>query len=218
MLPVLAGQAREQATLGDRIRDLMIDDELVLGVDGHLDVIAHISDPAAAHGHGTGVGVGEGDLGLVALFDAPLQAFVILHALFQEPDLLFQLLSGELALIGFLSVVGIHLIQVGFDPLVDVFEGALELTIGEIAPRELTALNFDLSMANQVPAEEIQVPTEGGEGPTHLLDHLCLRKLAMVLKSGASLPVSHMTSTLRLASRSKVRLPALAAGQGNECG
>ena len=46
-------------------------------------------------------------------------------------------------------------------------------------------------------------------GPIHtswMPLRLCLRKLAKVLKSGASSPVSNMTSTLRPASRSRVRL------------
>jgi hypothetical protein len=66
----------------------VIHDQFVLGVDGDLDVIAHVGDPAAADGHGAGVRIGEGDLGLVALFHALLQALVVLHALLEQPDLL----------------------------------------------------------------------------------------------------------------------------------
>ena len=202
MLPVLARQAREQSALGDRIRDLVVDDELVLGVHGHLDValcqdgIAHVGDPAATDGHGAGVRIGEGDLGLVALFDAPLQALVVLHALFQEPDLLFQLLGGELAFFGLLGVVGIQLVQVGFDlpcpgqdRLVDLFEGPLQLAIGEVALAgvdglELTPFGDRLpSMATRSRLKRSRSLQKAVKAlhTSWMALRLCLRKLAMVL-------------------------------------
>jgi len=85
----------------------MVDEELVLGVDGDLDVVAHVGDPAAADRHGTTIGGGEGDLRLASLFHAPQQALVLLHAFLEQLDLLFELLGGELALFGFLGVVSV---------------------------------------------------------------------------------------------------------------
>src|SRR4030066_1907009 len=102
------GHHAEQALFGDRVGQLVVDDELVLGIDGHLEVIADIGDPAAADGHAAALGIGEGDLGFAAFIHALLQAFVLLHALLEQPDLLLELLGGELRLFGFFGVVGIQ--------------------------------------------------------------------------------------------------------------
>mgnify|MGYP001598022319 CR=1 FL=1 len=93
----------------------------MLAVDRDLDVtlcqdgIGDVGNPSAAYRHRAAIGVGEGDLGLAALIHTPPQALVVLHALFEELNLLFELLGGELALFGLLGVVGVQFVQVGFD-------------------------------------------------------------------------------------------------------
>src|SRR3972149_2639537 len=61
------GHGAEQALFGDRVGQLVVDDELVLGIDGDLGVIAEVGDAAAADGHGAAVGIGEGERRLAAL-------------------------------------------------------------------------------------------------------------------------------------------------------
>jgi hypothetical protein len=68
-------------------------------------------DPAAADPHGAAVGIGEGDLGLAVFVHALLQAFVLLHALLVQPNLLLELLGREPGLFGFFGVVGVQFIS-----------------------------------------------------------------------------------------------------------
>ncbi|HEX9674532.1 MAG TPA: hypothetical protein VGA07_01000 [Anaerolineales bacterium] len=127
-------------------------------------------DAAAADRHAAAVGIGEGDLGVAAFIHALLQAFVLLHALLEQSDLLLELLGRELRLFGFFGVVGIQFIQVGFDLAVDLLEGALELAVGEVARPAVDRLELGTVDGHQVPTEEIQVPAEGREAAADLLD------------------------------------------------
>jgi hypothetical protein len=81
--------------MGNRVGDLVIEDELVQGIDGDLDVVADIGG-AAAGGHAAAVGAGEGDLGLAAALELLLQFLgpgpLALHLF----DLLAEFFCGEL--------------------------------------------------------------------------------------------------------------------------
>ncbi len=52
---------RQLGAIGDFVRDLMLDDQLVLAIHGHLDVVAHLSP--LRHRHRTTVGIGQRELG-----------------------------------------------------------------------------------------------------------------------------------------------------------
>ena len=177
------GHGAEVGAVGRIIGDFMVEDELVLGVDGDLDVIGHVGAMAFAGGHGSAIWVGEGDLRLARLLHVVLQTLGLLHALSKLLDLLFELLGGERRLFRLLGVVGIQLVQVGFDlpwpgqdRLVDVFDRLLQLAVGEVAlpaaPCRDGIDGFELGPVDghEIPAEEVQVPAESGEGAADLLD------------------------------------------------
>ena len=126
-LPRLAGDIGKLAPVGSDIGDLMDDDEMVLGIDGRLRVVADNAGVLAAGCHRARIRVGQRDL----LVRARLQ-FVVDRV--EAGDLLLQL--GELVLeardlgrrdIGScrgLAIGSLELAQITRDALVDPLPAA----------------------------------------------------------------------------------------------
>ena len=89
------GHRAEVGAVGWVVGDFMVEDELVLGVDGHLDVIGDVGAMAFSGGHGAAVWVGEGDLGLAGLVDLLAQGTQLPLSLPEDLDLLLKLFGGE---------------------------------------------------------------------------------------------------------------------------
>jgi hypothetical protein len=74
------------ANIGDLVRD----DQMVLGIDGHLDIVADDAGALAAGRHRPGVGIGQGDLSVRRSLDLLAHLLEGLHLPPQALDLLFE--------------------------------------------------------------------------------------------------------------------------------
>jgi hypothetical protein len=82
------GHRAKVGAVGRVVGDFMVEDELVLAVDGHLDVIGDVGAVAFSGGDGAAVGVGQGDLGLTGLVHLLAQGSQLPLALPEDLDLL----------------------------------------------------------------------------------------------------------------------------------
>ena len=76
--------------VGADVGDLVRDDQMVLGIDGHLDIVADDAGALAAGRHRPGVGIGQGDLVVGRCFDLPSHLLEGLHLPPQALDLLLE--------------------------------------------------------------------------------------------------------------------------------
>ena len=89
----------------------------------------------------------------------------------------------------------------------DFFHPLLQLGAGKVAVAVVHRLELAAVDSNQVFREKTQLlAKQQMSSSARMALLLSLRKLAMVLKSGFKRPVSHISSTLRCASRSRRRL------------
>ena len=86
-------------------------------------------------------------------------------------------------------------------------ELAGEVLVPGVHRLELAAVDRDHRLGEQV--ELCGTASTNWRQVARIAGPLSLRKSAIVLKSGASRPVSHISSTLRWASRSRRRLDAM---------
>jgi hypothetical protein len=68
----------------------MHDDQMMVGLDGNLDVIADDDGTAAAGRHRAGIGIGQRDLVVRGSEHLHLETFETPHLLLQRLDLLFE--------------------------------------------------------------------------------------------------------------------------------
>jgi hypothetical protein len=72
------------------VGDLVRDDQMVLGIDRRLDVVAHDASASAAGGHGACIRVGQGDLPIGRLLHLTSDLVEALDLRFDSDDLVFE--------------------------------------------------------------------------------------------------------------------------------
>ena len=183
------GHGMEQVAVGGLVGDFMVDDELVLLVDGDLNVIAYVGDLTTAGGHGAAIRIGEGDLGLAGVFHLLGELEELPSASLEGFDLLPELLGGELwgVWLGFIPFV--EVVEVGIDLLVEVLELPFELALGDIASAVVGGLEFAAIDGDELTAEEALVAAEQDEGAADLADGFAVvfAKVGDGLKVGSEL-------------------------------
>src|SRR5215469_2935531 len=181
---------------------------MVLGVDGDLYIVADGSGAFAASSHRTGVGIGQRDLLIGCLLNRLLHHLQGLHLSAQAGNLLLQ--SDRLGLgdIALFAVGSVQCSQVPRDAGVDLLHPPNDLGDRVIFVAIVHALNLLPSIATTARVNRLswRHNTTNWEHTARIAPPLSLRKSAIVLKSGASRPVSHISSVLRCASRSSRRL------------
>src|SRR5438270_2029168 len=85
----------QQTHIDNSVRDLLLDDQLVLGIDGDLHVVAHRN--MRMRRHRSAVGVGERDLALPGLVQFRQHVLVPLTPLPNRGNLLGQVLDSRTA-------------------------------------------------------------------------------------------------------------------------
>jgi hypothetical protein len=98
---------RELRVIGPDVRHLMRDDQVVLGVHGYLDVVAHESCALGLREHRARIGVGQRQLRFRLTRQLLLDLIHPAHLLAQRRDLLLQPLGLRLELAGSCSVGGL---------------------------------------------------------------------------------------------------------------
>jgi hypothetical protein len=86
----LVGHMGELRSVGSVVGYLMHDDQMMVGLDGNLDVIADDAGTAAAGGHRAGIGIGQRDLLVRGGEHLHLEKLETPHLLLQRLDLLFD--------------------------------------------------------------------------------------------------------------------------------
>ena len=183
---------------------------MMLGVDGDLDIVADNAGTAAARRHRAEIGIGQQNAwsGVASIFI--LRIFETLHLLLQLLDLFFQAARLGLERLGRLLPVGsVELLQIARDALLDlrhasVHLGAREVLIAVVHRLELAAVDRDAGFR-----EQAHCAAQRDEACAHFADGSTIVPTeignGLVVKE-TSPAVSHMTSTLRPASRSSRRL------------
>src|SRR3979490_2815202 len=179
-------------------------DQVMLGVDGGLHIVADHASSAPAGGHGPRIWIGQRDLLVGRVLNRPLHRPQGLHLSPQAGNLLPP--PARLGLgAGALSAVGaIQRREVPRDAGVDLLQPLADL--GHRVVLVAIVHRFELATVdrNNGTSEEFE-PTAKLDEPSAAFP-LSLRKSAIVLKSGASRPTNHISSILRCASRSSRRL------------
>jgi hypothetical protein len=102
--------------VGDVVGDLVIDNQLVLAIDGNLDVVAYLYMMAPSDGHRTGIRIGQGDLRLAGFDHLLVNTFQVLFAVLQVVDDFLEFFGGLFAEAAFLFVVFVELLEIPVDP------------------------------------------------------------------------------------------------------
>jgi hypothetical protein len=157
------GHGAQLPLVGDAVGHLVIEDELVLGTDADLNIVAHLGAPPSADGHGTCIGIGEGDLLLTTALDPVLERLELLLPFLQGLDLLAQFFGSGLVGVALVLVVEVQLLEVAVDLLVDACQRALQAAGGEVLVRAVDGLEPGAVDGDQLCAEELQFTAPEGE-------------------------------------------------------
>src|SRR5215510_4403694 len=167
--------------------------------------------PLACETHGARVRVGQRDLLVGLLLQFLTNRVHALHLLAQGADLLAQPLGLGFDLGRLGAVGGLQRAQVALDAFFDLLMALVDLarsevTVAAVDALELAAVNGHDGLRKELRSRHTCTKRRQ---TFRMPSPLSWRKSAMVLKSGASRPVSHISSTLRCASRSSRRLDAM---------
>ena len=169
------GDVSKLAPVGPDVGHVMDDDDVVFGIDGRLHVVADNSGVLAAGRHRSRIRIGQRDL----LVRASLQLGI---DRVEAGDLLPQL--GQLVLeardLGgrhirsrrSLAIGGLELAQVARDALVDPLQATLHLGLGEVLVTRVHSLELRTMDGDARFAQQIELPADRHEFPTHLADRL----------------------------------------------
>src|SRR6516164_6633789 len=133
---------------------------------------------------------------------------VLAHLLAQRGDLVLQPRRLGFSHLAFLTVRRLQRRQIALDARLGLLDAALNRAARERPVAGVDRLEPAAVDRHHRVGEEVQASTQATNcrQAERIARPLSLRKSAIVLKSGASLPVSHIISTLRAVSRSKRRL------------
>lgn len=173
----------------------------MFGVHGGLQVVGHLGD-VVAHDHVSALRVGGGDLFVFGFSQLLFEPHVFRPAFL----LLFDFHGGRLP---FVIAIGIlQCLAVFFQFPVDVGQVPVDLLLVEVVLLAVLCPQFGGVPCDQCCTYQPEVPGDRDRCTEHPLDRpgLSLLKLLMVLWSGQRLSRIHMTSMLRLHSRSSCLL------------
>ena len=141
--------------IGPDVGHLMRDDQMVLGVDGDLDIVANDAGTATTGRHRAGIGIGQRDLLVRRGEHLHLEILKTPHLLLQLLDLIFEAARLGFERLGRLLPVGaVELLQIPRDTLLDLRHaplhlGAREVLVAVVHRLELAAVNRDAGLREQ---------------------------------------------------------------------
>ena len=133
----------------------MDNDQMMVCIDGDLDVVAHDAGASAARRHGAGIGIGQRDLLVRRGQHLRLKRLETPHLLLQLRDLLLQAgRLGRARLRRLLPIGAVHLMQIAGDALLDLRQaplhlGAREVVVAVVHRLELAAVDRDARFLEQ---------------------------------------------------------------------
>ena len=185
---------------------VLIDDHLVLRVDGDLGIVA--DGDLRMRGHGAAVGIGERQLAFAALFQRGKMRCIFATLLFQRRDLFRQILDPRTAGRALLGIARVEPFQIILQLLVGGLMNFCSDRVVKFRSLLLTALMRVPSTASNSRPKRLRSRHSkvNWRNTARKAARLSLRKSAMVLKSGFKVCNSQMTSMLRWHSASSRRL------------
>src|SRR6266851_6606130 len=148
----------QQTHIHNLVRDLLLDDQLVLYIDGDLHIVAHRN--MGMRRHRSAVGVGERDLALPRLVQFRQHLLVPLTPLPNRGDLLGQVLDPRAALPALGGVALVEALKIVLELGVSGFD-----ELGQRRPREIAILVVDrldprAIHCKQLPAKQVQLAAQ----------------------------------------------------------
>src|SRR4029453_499281 len=117
----LLSHGRELRPVGPDVGYLMRDNQVMLGIDRNLDVVAHDTGASAAGRHRAGIGIGQRYLLVRCREHSRLEGMQALHLPFQLRDLLRQAARLGFERLGwFLPIGAVELLQITRDALLNL--------------------------------------------------------------------------------------------------
>src|SRR3979490_2985231 len=152
----------------------MGNNEMMLGVDGTLNVVTDHPTASAAGGHRARVGIGQRDLLVFSLHHLSVQCVQALYLLAQRCNLLAE--PGDLALrYRFAVAIGaFELKEVAGSVLVNLRQPPLHLGLGEVPIPGVDGLELAAVDRNARLAEQLKAPAQHHELTADLADGLAL--------------------------------------------
>src|ERR1700687_3828843 len=186
----------------------MSNNEMMLGVDGTLNIVPHYPAASATCGHRASIGIGQRYLLVLGLHHLSVQTVQALYLLTQRRNLLVEPDDLGLRYHFSLAIGAVELREIAGDALVNLRQPPLHLGWVKFRSRVLTALNLLPSIATlaSLNSSRRRHSTTNSRQTSRMASPLSLRKSAIVLKSGIRRPVSQTNSILRWHSRSRRRL------------
>src|ERR1700692_4833345 len=152
----------------------MGNDEMMLGIDGSLNIVPDHSAASATCGHRAGIGVGQGYLFVLGLHHLTVQSVQALNLLAQRRNLLVE--PGDL---GFryrfpLTVGAVELREITGNALVNLRQTPLHLGLGEVPIPRVDGLELAAVDRNARFAEQLKPSAQHHELTADLADGLAI--------------------------------------------
>ena len=150
------------------VRNLLLDDQLVLGVDSDLHVVAHRN--MRMRRHRSAVGVGKRDLALPRLVQFRQHVLVPFTPLPKRGDLLSQVLDPRAACCALRGVALVEALKIVLELGVGGFDELGQGRPGEIAILVVDRLDPRAIHCEQLPAKQVQLATEQHKFSEHVAE------------------------------------------------
>ena len=144
-----------QTHIDNLVRDLLLDDQLVLGINGDLHVVAHRN--MRMRRHRSAVGVGERDLALARLVQLRQHLLVPLTPLPNCGDLLGQVLDPRATCCAFGRIAPVEALKIVLKLGVSGFDELGQRRPREIAILVVNRLDPGAIHGQQLPAKQVQL-------------------------------------------------------------
>ena len=134
------------------VRHFVRDDQMVLGFDNHLHVVADHPRAPAAGGHRAGIRVGHRQLTVWTVFEPLLDVIQSAHLFAQTFDLVIEPIGPGLDLDRLRSVRCVERRQIAVDALLNllltfVYLGSREVLVARVDCLELASINGNQGLA-----------------------------------------------------------------------
>src|SRR6476660_8187074 len=165
----------------------MGNNEMMLGVDGTLNIVPNHPATSATCGHRAGIGIGQGYLLVLGLYHQAVQTVQTLNLLTQRCNLLVEPSDLCLRYRFPLTIGAVELREITGNALVNLRQTALHLGLGEVPIPRVDGLELAAVDRNARFAEQLKAAAQHHELTADLADGLAI----VLTEVGYGLEVRH---------------------------
>jgi len=151
---------------------LMLDDEMVLCIDGRLHVVAN--DTATARHYGSRVRIGQGDLRFARIYKLRFDFFERGHLQFKRCNFFFQSHSFRFCSGRFLPVGAIEFSELPADVRFDLLHFSLEFGVGKIPIAAVHSFEFASINGHNSIRKQVKLLAQSDELTAHIADRFAV--------------------------------------------